>query len=58
MKKDNKGKKMNRRMANKAEYRADKRFSGALKILALISRGAPVVTGPRGVMALQGKYGI
>jgi len=49
---------MNRRMANKAEYRADKRFEGALKILALISRGAPVVTGPRGVMALQGKYGI
>jgi len=37
---------------------ADKRFSGALKILELISRGALVVSGPRGVMALQNKYGI
>lgn len=58
MAKNNCGKKMNVKMFCKAEQRAEKRFNGALNILALIGRGAPIHTGPRAVMALSNKYGV
>lgn len=56
--KDYTGKKMNRKMANKAIIRSEKRFAGSLKILALLSKGSVVVSGPIGVYALQHKYGV
>ncbi len=53
-----KGKKMNRKMSAKATYRSEVRFAGALKILDLVAKGAPVVSGPVGVLRLQQMYGV
>lgn len=50
--------KHNSKMRKNAERRADKRFAGGQKILALLARGADIDASPRGMLRLQQKYGI
>jgi hypothetical protein len=52
------GKKMNRRMRNKATYRALRRGDGAEKIMNFMSRCGAVSGGVAGVACLERKYGI